>query len=185
MAGILEKIKQKVLRISGKMDQYQEAITFAEAGESEHAREVLQVQPESKETEKLLVVGQEGTFSRDMIDYALDMAKRMSYEIVALNTAPLSCDTFKLFASSRDQLCMDFKDLSAKNADIFQKEADRKGIPFTHVVKFSEVDEAIESVCKELGEVAFVVSESQEQQADSRTEQGERLQQKLFVYSVI
>ena len=185
MAGILEKLKQKVLGVSGKMDQYQEAITFAEAGESDHAREVLQMQPESKETEKLLVVGQEGTFSREMIDYALDMAKRMSYEIVALNTAPFSCDTFKLFSSSRDQLCTDFQELATKNADVFQKEAAREGISFSHMIKFSEIDEAIESVCKELGQVAFVVSESQEQQADSRIEQGERLQQKLFVYSVI
>lgn len=185
MAGILEKLKQKVLGVSGKMDQYQEAITFAEAGESDHAREVLQMQPESQETEKLLVVGQEGTFSREMIDYALDMAKRMSYEIVALNTAPFSCDTFKLFSSSRDQLCTDFQELATKNADVFQKEAALEGISFSHMIKFSEIDEAIDSVCKELGQVAFVVSESQEQQADSRIAQGERLQQKLFVYSVI
>jgi len=185
MSGILKKIKQKVLGVSGKMDQYQEAITFAEAGESEYARELLQVQPESNKTEKLLVVGQEGTFSREMIDYALDMAKRMSYEIVALNTAPFSCDTFKLFSSSRDQLCTDFQELATKNADIFQKEAAREGISFSHMIKFSEIDEAIESVCKELGQVAFVVAESQEQQADSRIKQGERLQQKLFVYSVI
>ncbi|MBW1752450.1 MAG: hypothetical protein JRI92_04725 [Deltaproteobacteria bacterium] len=185
MAGIFGKIKQRILRLSGKMDQYQEAITFAEAGESEHAREVLQEQPETMETAKLIVVGQEGTFSQEMIDYALDMAKRMSYEIVALNTAPFSCDTFKLFASSRDQLCTDFKELSTKNADVFQKEAVREGISFSHVIKFSEIDEAIESVCKEFGEVAFVVSASQEQQADSRIEQGERLQQKLFVYTVV
>ena len=185
LEGMLEKLKQKVLRVSGKVDQYQEAITFAEAGESEHAREVLQVQPESQEIHKLLVVGQEGTFAQEMIDYALDMAKRMSYEIVALNTAPFSCDTFKLFSSSRDQLCVDFQELSTKNAAIFQQEAAREGISFSHVIKFSEIDEAIESVCKEYGDVAFVVSESQEQQADSRIEQGERLQQKLVVYSIV
>ena len=122
MAGILEKIKQKVLRTSSKVDQYQEAITFAEAGESEHALGLMQEQPESIEIHKLLVVGQEGTFSRDMIDYALDMAKRMSYDIVALNTAPLSCGTIQLFSSSRDQLCTDFQELSTKNAEIFEKE---------------------------------------------------------------
>jgi hypothetical protein len=155
MAGIVGKVKQRILKLSGKMDQYQEAITFAEAGESEHARELLQEQPETTETAKLLVVGQESSFSQDMIDYALEMAERMSYEIVALNTAPLSCDTFKLFSSSRDQLCMDFKELSTKNADFFQKEAARAGIDFTHVIKFSEVDEAIEAVCKELGELGI------------------------------
>ena len=185
MAGIMEKLKQKVLGASGKVDQYQEAITFAEAGESEHAMELMQEQPESQETHKLLVVGQDGTFSQEMIDYALDMAKRMSYEIVALSTAPFACGTIQLFSSSRDQLCADFEKLSTKNADLFQKEAAREGISFSHVIKFSEIDEAIESVCKEYGEVAFVVSESQEQQADSRIEQGERLQQKLFVYSIV
>ena len=75
--------------------------------------------------------------------------------------------------------------LQPRTPIFFQKEAAREGISFSHVIKFSEIDQAIESVCKELGEVAFVVSESQEQQADSRIEQGERLQQKLFVYSVV
>jgi hypothetical protein len=185
MTDIFEKKKQKIGRLTDKMDQHQEAIAFAEAGESEHARELLQEQPESQETAKLLVVGQEGTFSQEMIDYALEMAKRMSYEIVALSTAPLSCDTFKLFSSSRDQLCSDFKDLAEKNAGLFQEAAAREGIPFSHVINFSETDEAVESACKEFGEVAFVVAESQEQRADSQTEQGEKLQQKLFVYSVV
>ncbi|MBL7178589.1 MAG: hypothetical protein ABIK98_03300 [Pseudomonadota bacterium] len=184
MSGIFGKIKRKVNRLTGKMDRYQEAITFAEAGQPEYAREFT---PEEmpRESDKLLVIGRESTFSREIIDYALEMAKRMSYEIVALNTAPLSCDTFKLFSSSRDKICQDFKDLSANNARLFQEEAAREGIPFSHVIKFSETDEAVESLRKEFGEVAFVVSESIEQAGESRVEEGERLERKLFVYSMV
>jgi len=97
MAGIFGRIKQKLHRLTGKMDSYQEAITFAEAGEPEYAREFSRDEVR-KSSDILLVVGQESSFSQEIIDYALEMAKRMSYEIVALNTAPLSCDTFKMFS---------------------------------------------------------------------------------------
>ncbi|MCJ7539291.1 MAG: hypothetical protein MUO88_06450, partial [Desulfobacterales bacterium] len=105
MAGIFGRIKQKLSRTGDKMEKYQEAITFAEAGESEYAMETMAEQREEQAPTKLLVMGRESTFSKEIIDYALEMAQRMSYDILALNTAPLSCDTFKLFSSSRDQVC--------------------------------------------------------------------------------
>jgi len=37
MVGIFGRIKQKLSRAGNKMDKYQEAITFAEAGESDYA----------------------------------------------------------------------------------------------------------------------------------------------------
>ena len=80
-----------------------EAITFAEAGQHDYAEDVLMEVQEKEESKKLVVVGKESTFSQEIIDYAIDMAERMSYEIVALNTAPLSCETFKL-SSSRTKL---------------------------------------------------------------------------------
>ena len=94
MAGIFGRMRQKLSKAGKKMDKYQEAITFAEAGESEYAMETMAEQTEEQQIMQLLVVGRESTFSKEIIDYALDMAQRMSYEILALNTAPLSCDTF-------------------------------------------------------------------------------------------
>ena len=41
MAGIFGRIKQKLSRAGDKMDKYQEAITFAEAGEHETAKEIM------------------------------------------------------------------------------------------------------------------------------------------------
>jgi hypothetical protein len=185
MAGLLGKIKQKFSKAGAKMDKYQEAITFAEAGEAEHAMAAVAEQTEEQQTMQLLVVGRESTFSQEIIDYALEMAQRMSYEILALNTAPLSCDTFKLFASSRDQLCEEFKSLSAKNAAVFQQAAAENGIAFDHIVMFSEAEEALQEVTKNNKNIAFVVSESIEDRAESRIEEGERLRQHLYVYSIV
>ena len=90
MAGIFGRIKRKMSRTGNKMDKYQEAITFAEAGESGYAMETMADQKEDQAPTKLLVMGRESDFSKEIIDYALEMAQRMSYDFLALNTAPLS-----------------------------------------------------------------------------------------------
>ena len=185
MAGIFGKIRQKLSRAGNKMDKYQEAITFAEAGESDYATETMAEQRVEQEPTRLLVMGRESDFSKEIIDYALDMAQRMSYEILALNTAPLSCETFKLFSSSRDQVCEEFKSMSEKNAGLFQEAAAEKGIPFDHVVMFSGPEEALESINREHKDIAFVVSESVEDREESRIEEGERLRRNLYVYSMV
>ncbi|MFO7556698.1 MAG: hypothetical protein R6W88_15970 [Desulfobacterales bacterium] len=185
MAGIIGRIKQKLGRAGDKMDKYQEAITFAQAGESEYAVEAMAEQKEEQALTKLLVMGRESTFSKEIIDYALEMAQRMSYDILALNTAPLSCETFKLFSSSRNQVCEEFKGMSEKNAALFQEAAAENGIHFEHIVMFSEPEEALESITKEHRDIAFVVSETVEDRADNRIEEGERLRTNLFVYSMV
>ncbi|MBW1727265.1 MAG: hypothetical protein JRJ62_06695 [Deltaproteobacteria bacterium] len=185
MAGIFGRIKQKLSRAGDKMDKYQEAITFAEAGESDYAMETMAEQREDQEPTKLLVMGRESDFSKEIIDYALDMAQRMSYEILALNTAPLSCETFKLFSSTHNQVCQEFKSMSEKNVGLFQEAASEKGIPFDHIVMFSEPDEALNIVKREHKDIAFVISESVENRTESRIEEGERLHRNLYVYSVV
>jgi hypothetical protein len=185
MSGIFGRIKQKLSKAGDKMDKYQEAITFAEAGVSDYAMETMAEQREEQEPTRLLVMGRESTFSKEIIDYAIDMAQRMSYEILALNTAPLSCETFKLFSSSRNQVCEEFKSMSEQSAGLFQEAAAEKGIPFDHVVMFSEPEEALESINREHKDIAFVVSESVEDREESRIEEGERLRRNLYVYSMV
>ena len=185
MAGFFGRIKEKLSKTSNKMDKYQEAITFAEAGEAEYAMETMAEQKEEHTPTKLLVLGRESAFSQEIIDYALEMAQRMSYEILALNTAPLSCETFKLFSSSRDQVCEEFKSMSKENAALFQELAAEKGIPFEHIVMFSEPEEALETINRENKDIAFVVSESVEDRTESVIEQGERLRRNVYVYSMV
>lgn len=186
MTTFLRKIRNRVKRLNGKMDQYQEAIVFAESGLQKHSRRLLEQKEVVEEPAKLLVMGRESTFSREVMDYALEMAQRMSYEIIALNTAPLSCDTFNtLFSSSQKKLCKDFQALSEENVKTFREQAAAQGIPFAHVVKFSEPNEALVEMKREHSGIEFVVSEAEEDYVTSRKEEVERMRKEIFVYSMI
>lgn len=185
MRGLFGKLKRKANRMGNRMDQYHEAITFAEAGQQERAREIFQVDSSEEKMGKLLVVGRESTFSKEVIDYALDMAQRLSYEILALNTAPLSCETFRLFSSSHKKLCQDFKALAEENVKPFQERAEKLGIPFIHAVKFSEIDDALEEVKREFVDIEFVISDTEEEQAVNRAVDGKRARQAIYVYSMV
>lgn len=133
---------------------------------------------------KLVVVGNESIFSPDLMDYALEMAQRMSYEIVALNTAPLSCETFKLFSSSRRQVCNEFQQLAEKNVTAFKDKVTALNIPFLHVVKFCDTDQAIEELRKEIGEIDFIASDAQTPNEFEITMDQEVPRCSVFVYAV-
>jgi DNA-binding NtrC family response regulator len=120
---------------------------------------------------RLLVIGRESDFSRELIEYALEMSKRMSYEIVALNTAGFNNESFKLFPAARRKVCEDFKEISEKNAALFRKAAQKEQVPFVHVVKFSERDEAIAEIRREFGDVDYVISVAEEG-SSARTSRG-------------
>lgn len=134
---------------------------------------------------RLVVMGRESTFSEEVIDYAIDMARRMSFEILALNSAPLSCDAFSLFSTSRSKLCQEFQAISEKNALAFRQTAEAEGVPFIHVVKFDEPEQALASVQSEYGHVEFVISDAQPQGAADRVAESDRPRNELLVYSMI
>ena len=184
--GRFARLMKKVSKVGTSMQKHQEAVTFAEAGEHEHVKTLLHSDAEVAEEKagKLLVVGRAGTFSREVIDYAIEMAQRLSYEILALNAVALSGETFRLFSSSHRKLSQDFQALSEKNARPFQQEAERIGLSFAHVVKFSGRDEAIDEVNREFGNIEFVVSDTEEERLVDRAEEGERAREAIYVYSV-
>jgi hypothetical protein len=134
---------------------------------------------------KLLVMGRESIFSSEVIDYAIDMARRMSFEIIALNSAPLSCDAFGLLSDSQKKLCKEFQSISEQNAMAFQRQAEAAGIPFTHVVKYDEPEKALASVQKEYGNIEFVISEPQAPAITDQATQSNRPRNEVLVYSMI
>jgi hypothetical protein len=157
----------------------------AEAGQQEDEKQAIQETSSPETPKKLVVVGKESIFSKDIIEYAVDLANRMSYEIVALNTAPLSCDTFKLFSESRDKICSDFHLLAEDNALPFQEAAEARGVPFTHIVKYTDSSEVLTELKEEIGDFEFVVSE-EEPDADENGVENERNPRKeIFVYSIL
>mgnify|MGYP005847711623 CR=1 FL=1 len=182
------RIKNWLGGARGKADKYQQTVVFAEANhpdmadgfaEDRRAEAVEEVGPS-----RLLVVGNESAFSDDMVSYALGMAQRMSYEIVALNAAPLSCRTFRLFSDSRDQLCHDFKGMSEESAEAFREKAVAAGIPFTHIVKFDETEAAVEEVMRAEKGIEFVIADTAETQPENRIQDENRPRNEICVYSM-
>jgi hypothetical protein len=119
------------------------------------------------------------------MEYALDMAKRMSYEIVALNAAPLSCNAFKPFAASQKKLCDEFQELSQEHAQNFKQAAEQMGIPFSHVVKFSEPEKALEMVQQDYNPIDFIITDEQPAAAEDRVSETQRPSRQVYVYSMI
>jgi hypothetical protein len=168
-------------------------ITQTDSAVSENGLPVAAIDNDTGMTEKdrgdvegrLVVMGHESMFSSEVIDYAIDMAQRMSYEILALNSAPLSCDAFNLLSTSQKKLCQEFKNLSEKSAMSFRRRAEDSGIPFTHVVKFDEPEAALTNVQREYGNIEFVISEQQTPSTVNRIADSNRPRSEMLVYSMI
>jgi two-component system response regulator CpxR len=128
---------------------------------------------------RLLVLGSYCDFSHDLVEYALQISKRMSYEVLALSAAGFDGQSFKLFPTARNRVCEDFEEISKKNAAVFERAARKEGIPFTHRVKFCDCDEAIEEVIREVGEIDYVVSEAEEEPGKTK------LRGKIFAYCLV
>lgn len=156
-------------------------LSYAAGSETSMPAEVAEQQ-----LAKLVVLGKGVRFSDEIVEYALEMAQRMDYEIIALNTAPLSCESFNLFSSSRNDLCHEFQEFSIKNAALFQAEAEKRGIHFIHRVNFVDTDMALEEVQNEFGgNISFIVSEPEEDRATvSRATNEKRPEAEIFVYSM-
>jgi hypothetical protein len=185
VGNFLAKIREKMQKRSRNRDHFQEVKANTDQGQKEGACEAKADEQTVETIRKLVVVGRESEYSQEIIDYAIEMAERMSYEIIALNAAPLSCETFKLFSSSRDKICEDFEDLSKKNVRAFQEAAEKKCIPFTHVVKFNDAYEVLKEIKNEIGEFEFVVSEVEEENNASGKENGEKAKREICVYSIM
>ncbi len=182
MVPLLGKIKQKLFRTNAKFQRCQKTIALTETGEK---GDVVGITDEKKSrgSKKLLIVGRESYFSEEIIDYALEMAQRMSYDVLALNTAPLSCETFKMVTFS-NRVCEKFKSQSEENAKKFREKAAKKGIALDHIVMFDESEKALKCITRKNEDIAFVISETVEDRPESKTGTGDQHKPNLYVYAM-
>ena len=172
-------------RVNNRVDCYQSAVTFAEAGMHEQVDQLLTKACEENQGRNLIVASHDSRFTEDVIEYALDMAKRMDYGIIAVNAAHLIHRAIDIFPSAKDTICEDFRVNAVTNAEAFGARAAKEGLSFSHVIKFAEIDDAIEEIRKECGNVAFIISENQEAlRAPKRIEDQKKIARRLCVYSV-
>lgn len=148
-----------------EIESHTEAITFAEAGLGEQAQEIIRAR--LTERSKVLVVGHKETFSVAVSDYATEFAERMGYEIVALNVTKVAADCPR-GGSAREFFHDRFETGCRENIKPFQEACLERGITFSHLVMFGEVERCIKEACEKFRRVECVIAE-----AESCPEEGE------------
>ncbi len=128
----------------------------------------------------LLVVGNGKVFSKYLIEYSVEMAKRLNYSIMALNAAPIG-EELPVKSMERRKLMEEFEKECRESASVFKKRAEEEGIDFIHVIKFMEKDTALDEMKREYPEIEFVISDSEK---DYITEEEENSRSRVCVYSV-
>jgi hypothetical protein len=142
-------------------EQYMRAITFAEEGEHQYARETLEETPTpaiAAKSKCILVLGNEDTFADYLINYAIDMAERFGYEIIALNALPMSRKT-RLLTGFADEIGDRFQNNSARAGESFRKIAEEHGVPFRQEIQLMSEQKAMRRLHKEHGNIEFVLTE--------------------------
>jgi hypothetical protein len=138
-----------------KLHDLMEAITFAEAGETEIASRIAsEVFPAPEHpSQRILAVSGRSGFSREMIESSVGMAERMTYGLIALSVPPA---TPKLLALLGGRI----RDESAGlPAEAFRSRAAERGIPFVHAVRRGDPEKAVAEVTRKFRRIAFLLVE--------------------------
>jgi len=136
------------------VEVYGEALSLAEAGERDLAREVLG--EFHAEHRKILVLAEADGVPEAMAVYSVNLAERLGFDLVLLSVGDPVRRGEGFAARARDA------------AKILFDEAARRGVRCAHILRRGRRDEALSAVSLELRRVEFVITrrpESERRQA--------------------
>lgn len=102
---------------------------------------------EGTERRKILVVGNEGGFTEDIITYAIHLAQRMGHDLLALSVGR-SIES----AAQASQ--------AAKTAESFRSRAEACGVRCEHLRRFGDPGAVVEDLSHEVKRIEFMVADS-------------------------
>jgi hypothetical protein len=130
------------------------AITFAEAGAHEQA---IQAIDRISEPRKIVVATSEETFASQLIDYSLQLAKRLGHEIVALSIFAEKEEN-KAAGGRAGQAPRRFRLHAADSAARFREEALQRGIAFQHMIRTGAARQVLEHLPGEIRRIDLIVT---------------------------
>lgn len=142
--------------VANRLERYAEAVALAEAGMHDAAQEIIR--REIQQRPKILVIGNEDGFSQPLVDYAVGFAKRMAYEIVALNCVATGREDANMSSPYQKKLFKEFEQRATRGVEPLARRAAEKGVPFQHVVKLGSPAHCIEQVADEVSRLMFVLT---------------------------
>jgi hypothetical protein len=119
-----------------------------------------------QENRKILVVSREARFSESVVSYAVNLAERLGYDLIALNVGAGESSPGLLHSPYRHFLGEKFKKQARKAAARIQGRLKAKGLGFEHLVRFGEVGKAVEDLNHEKRRIEFVLNASELSEAE-------------------
>lgn len=113
------------------------------------------------EPRKILVVAQGEAFDPDEIDYTVNLAERLGYDIIALNVGtppPRSSRFYQVLGKPWREA---FVKRASAAAARFQAQAAKKGVRCRQMVKFGDLNKAVEELNQEVKRIEFMITEPQ------------------------
>ncbi|MBF0527459.1 MAG: hypothetical protein HQK56_20445 [Deltaproteobacteria bacterium] len=111
-----------------------------------------------KDRRKILVIGQEDRFSHGLMDYAITLADRLGYDLLALSVGILGDErysqSYQRYQNERFSLG------AIESAAVFKQRARQKKIACEHEVKFGDAGRIVENIHHQIKRIEFVVTES-------------------------
>lgn len=126
------------------LEAYGEAMTLAEAGEGDAARQILG--EFHAEHRKILVLGEGGVVPEAMVSYSVGLAERLGFDLVLLSVLPKGRRSERTEAQALD------------SARPMLAEAARRGVACAQLIRRGASDEVLNAVSLELRRVEFVIT---------------------------
>lgn len=106
---------------------------------------------------KILVVANGSRFSQDMIDYAVQLAERLDYDLLAMSVAASWAATGDRVDPLRARET--FRKEATEAARFLIEKAGGRGIHCDHVMKFGELGSCVEEINHEVKRIEFVLTD--------------------------
>ena len=116
--------------------------------------------PQKELKRKILVVGKGPTFSAGVINYAINLAARLDYDLIAVNVNPALKASGKFFSPYFLHLRQKFAHQARAACASIAADLATSGLQGQQVVKFGEVAQAVSDLNSEIRRLDFVITDA-------------------------
>lgn len=125
-----------------------------------------QAVPPAKENRKILVVSREPDFSEAVVDYAVNLAERLGYDLIAMNVGLDEAPAGMMASPYRRYLQGKFRRQAKAAVARIEAAASRQGLGCEHLVRFGDLSGAVEALNHEKRRIEFVLNASEASEAE-------------------
>ncbi|MEW6658598.1 MAG: universal stress protein [Thermodesulfobacteriota bacterium] len=115
---------------------------------------------------KILVVGRGDTLDEEAVDYAVNLAERLGYDLIGLNVNPALGQKSRFFSPYKYHLREKFAQRAKTAGEDLKKVLAKKGIGFEQVVKFGDLGKAVAEVNRQIKRIEFVITQGGVKEAE-------------------